>query len=252
MICFPNAKINLGLNVVSKRPDGYHKIESVFYPVDLCDALEIIDSEDGTTSFTQFGLKIDGNPEDNLVMRAYRLLAEDFPLPPLKIYLQKQIPFGAGLGGGSSDAAFMLKLLNEFASLGLSDTQMEDYAARIGADCAFFIRNRPALAEGIGNILTPIDLSLKKYRIEIEKPDVFVSTREAYSKIIPRRRGLPPAEVVKLPIAKWKKLLVNDFEDSIFALHPEIAKLKQSFYDRGALYASMSGSGSAVYGIFKK
>jgi len=252
MISFPNAKINLGLNVIEKRSDGYHNIESIFYPVDLCDALEIIDSEDGKTHFVQTGLMFEGDAEDNLVMKAYRLLERDFTLPPLNIYLQKQIPFGAGLGGGSSDAAFMLKMLNEYADLHLSFEQLESYATRLGADCAFFIHNKPALVEGIGNVLTHIDFSLYDYKILIEKPEVGVSTREAYSRIKPRKRELSHLDIIRMPIIEWKHLLFNDFEDALFDSFPEIKQLKQAFYEKGALYASMSGSGSAVFGIFDK
>jgi 4-diphosphocytidyl-2-C-methyl-D-erythritol kinase len=250
MIVFPNAKINLGLNVVARRDDGYHDIETVFYPVPLCDALEILPAANGETVFTQFGIPVDGSAEDNLVMKAYRLLKTDFLLPAVDIYLRKQIPAGAGLGGGSSDAAFMLKLLNNFAELGLSDDKLEEYASRLGADCPVFIRNRPVFAEGTGNIFSQVDLSLSGYSLVLIKPDIHISTKEAYAAICPHKPDNSIRDIVKTPVAEWKNLLVNDFEEGVFAREPEIGKIKQELYDAGAVYASMSGSGSAVYGIF--
>ncbi|GHV31913.1 4-diphosphocytidyl-2-C-methyl-D-erythritol kinase [Bacteroidia bacterium] len=251
MICFPNAKINLGLRVVSKRPDGYHNIETVFYPVPLCDALEIIPSETNETTFTQTGILVDGNPDDNLVMKALRLLEKDFDLPKIAIYLRKQIPFGAGLGGGSADAAFMLKLLNDFAGLGLSVEQLEKYAGRLGADCPFFIRNNPVFAEGIGDIFTPVEISLRGYYLVLVKPDIHVSTQEAYAGITPKQPSSRLTEIIRLPLSEWKTLMINDFEEGILARYPVIGDIKQALYDRGAVYASMSGSGSSVFGIFE-
>jgi len=250
MICFPNAKINLGLRVVSKRPDGYHNIETVFYPVPLCDALEIVLSETNETTFSQTGILMDGNPEDNLVMKAFRLLEKDFDLPKMAIYLRKQIPFGAGLGGGSADAAFMLKLLNDFAGLHLSVEQLEKYAGQLGADCPFFIRNSPVFAEGIGNIFMPVDASLRGYHLVLVKPDIHVSTKEAYEGISPKQPTSRLTEIIRLPIGEWKNHLINDFEEGIFARYPAVWEIKRTLYDMGAVYASMSGSGSSVFGIF--
>lgn len=254
MITFPNVKINLGLSITEKRPDGYHNLETVFYPVALEDALEIRTSSatapDRKFTLHQHGLEIAGKPEDNLVAKAYQLLDEEFNLPPIDIHLYKHIPSGAGLGGGSSDAAFMLKLLNEHFHLNLPDNQLEEYAATLGADCAFFIRNKPTFAEGIGNIFSPIELSLSGYGIMIVKPDIFVSTREAFSNIHPHRPEHPIKEVIQRPVSEWKETLINDFEASVFPLHPAIEAIKQELYNQGAAYASMSGSGSSVFGLF--
>ena len=252
MITFPNLKINLGLSITEKRPDGYHNLETVFYPVALEDALEIRTNPEAQQKFTlhQHGMEIAGNPENNLVVKAYLLLDKEFHLPPVEIHLYKHIPSGAGLGGGSSDAAFMLKLLNEHYNLQLSDNQLEDYAATLGADCAFFIKNTPTYAEGIGNIFSPIELSLKGYRIMIVKPDVFVSTREAFANIRPHRPEYPVREVIRRPVAEWKDTLINDFEASVFPQYPVIGEIKEELYHQGAIYASMSGSGSSVFGLF--
>lgn len=255
MITFPNAKINLGLRITEKRTDGYHNLETIFYPVAFEDALEIQECPDPSLCTNKVnlhtsGIKVVGNLEDNLVVKAYRLLDMSFHLPPIEIFLHKHIPSGAGLGGGSSDAAFMLKLLNESFSLDLSDNQLESYAAKLGADCAFFIRNAPTFAEGIGNIFSPIGLSLKDYQIVIIKPDVFVSTREAFSQIRPCRPTHSLKDLIKQPVNEWKDLLVNDFESSVFPQHPIIGEIKDDLYQKGALYASMSGSGSSVYGLF--
>jgi 4-diphosphocytidyl-2-C-methyl-D-erythritol kinase len=250
MIIFPNAKINFGLNVVSRRADGYHNIETVFYPVPLCDALEIVPAANGETTFTQSGIQVDGDAENNLVMKAYRLLSRDFSLPPVDIYLRKQIPFGAGLGGGSADAAFMLKLLNDFADLGLSEDELENYASRLGADCSVFIRNKPVFAEGTGNIFSPTDLSLRGYTLVLIKPEIHISTKDAYAAICPHKPEHSIKDIIQMPVSEWKNLLVNDFEEGVFAREPAIGKIKQELYDAGAIYASMSGSGSSVYGIF--
>ena len=252
MITFPIIRINLGLSITEKRPDGYHNLETVFYPVALEDALEIRTNPEAQQKFTlhQHGMEIAGNPENNLVVKAYLLLDKEFHLPPVEIHLYKHIPSGAGLGGGSSDAAFMLKLLNEHYNLQLSDNQLEDYAAILGADCAFFIKNTPTYAEGIGNIFSPIELSLKGYRIMIVKPDVFVSTREAFANIRPHRPEYPVREVIRRPVAEWKDTLINDFEASVFPQYPVIGEIKEELYHQGAIYASMSGSGSSVFGLF--
>lgn len=254
MITFPNAKINLGLNIVEKRPDGYHNLETIFYPINLQDALEVTRRENNDKEYTLHisGAPLEGEPEDNLVVKAYKLLKKDYPgLLPVDIHMYKHIPAGAGLGGGSSDAACMIKLLNDKFSLGLSTERMEEYAVKLGADCAFFIRNKPVFATGIGNLFEPVELSLKGYHIILIKPDIFVSTRDAFAEIKPVRPAVSLKEVVKQPIETWKSSMKNDFEDSVFKKFPEIAAIKDELYDLGAVYAAMSGSGSSVYGIFK-
>lgn len=254
MITYPNAKINIGLNITERRPDGYHNIESVFYPINLQDAVEIktIEGEEpqGGYKLKVSGTILDGTPDDNLVVKAYQLLRKDFNFPAQKIHLYKHIPVGAGLGGGSSDAAAIIKMLNEKFALGLTSEQMQNYAVLIGADCPFFINNTPVFATGIGNIFTPIEFSLHGKTIILVKPDIFVSTRDAYALVKPSPAAIPLTEAIKQPISEWKQFITNDFEKSVFAKYPEIAAIKDKLYDMGALYASMSGSGSAVYGIF--
>lgn len=254
MITFPNAKINLGLNIVEKRSDGYHNLETIFYPVHIEDALEVVDLKESEEEFQIYisGASVEGKAEDNLVVKAYRLLQKEYPIPPIDIYLHKHIPSGAGLGGGSSDAAFMLKLLNDTYQLNITEKQLEAYAATLGADCAFFINNKPVFATGIGNIFEPINLTLENYHIIIIKPDIFVSTREAFSLIKPMRPKTSLKEVIQKPIEEWKDLMKNDFEISVFANHPQINTIKNLLYHHGAVYASMSGSGSSVFGIFKE
>ncbi|WP_319229422.1 4-(cytidine 5'-diphospho)-2-C-methyl-D-erythritol kinase [Draconibacterium orientale] len=249
MITFPNAKINIGLNVVEKRPDGYHNLETIFYPVKLADALEVVDAEE--TAFSSSGIEIDATAENNLVYKAYSLLAGDFDLPPVKMHLHKVIPFGAGLGGGSADAAFALKMLNDYFALGLTTTQLEDYAARIGADCPFFIQNKPTFAHGIGDQFKPVNLDLSAYEIVIVKPPFSVGTPQAYQNIVPAKPEFNLLQIDQLPIEDWKSVVKNDFEKSVFPQFPEIENLKEKLYDAGAVYASMSGSGSAVFGIFR-
>lgn len=253
MITFPNAKINLGLNIVEKRPDGYHNLETIFYPVPVEDALEVNILNESNEKFRlhQAGLEIEGEAENNLVVKAYKLLDAEFNLPPVDIHLFKHIPSGAGLGGGSSDAAYMLKLLNEKFNLELTNETLEEYAARLGADCAFFIRNTPTYAEGIGNIFSPISLSLKGYQIVLVKPDIFVSTREAFAQIKPHRQTVPLKEVIKYPMEEWRELMVNDFEESVFPQFPGIKEIKEKLYKQGAIYAAMTGSGSSIFGLFK-
>ena len=246
----PCAKINLGLNVVSRRPDGYHNLQTVFYPVPIFDTLTIETSEEDTR-LTIVGHSIDGDAEQNLVMRAYRLLEKEFQLPPVHITLDKQIPMQAGMGGGSSDGAYTLRLLNQLFSLNLTDEQLCRYATRLGADCPFFIRSVPAYAEGIGEVLTPVSLSLEGYQLAIVKPPVAVSTREAYIGITPKMPAKNCRDIVMQPVTTWCYELYNDFEENIFALHPEIATIKQQLYDLGAIYAVMSGSGSSVVGLFE-
>ena len=251
MICFPNAKINIGLNILRRRPDRYHDIETVFYPLaGCCDILETVPS--GAYSLQLSGIGMQCPTEDNLVTKAYRLLAADFTLPPMQVYLHKQIPFGAGLGGGSADAAFLLKSLNESCSLGLDTGQLQAYAARLGADCSFFIRNEAVFATGRGDVFSDIRLSLQGYWLVLVKPDIFVSTPEAYAGVTPRLPEHPLPELLKQPIETWKDTVVNDFEPSVFAAHPLIGHIKQQLYEAGALYASMSGSGSSVYGLFRE
>lgn len=252
MITFPNAKINLGLNITEKRPDGYHNLETIFYPIPLEDALEVCPRKEGEGkySLSQSGLAIEGDSDKNLVVKAYKLLDEACGLPPADIYLHKHIPSGAGLGGGSADAAFMLKLLNETYNLKLTDDQLEEYAARLGADCAFFVRNRPTYAEGIGNIFSPVELSLAGWQLLLIKPDIFVSTRDAFARICPRRPQRNLKDIIGQPVESWKDCMVNDFEESVFPQFPAIGDIKTELYRRGAVYASMSGSGSSVYGLF--
>lgn len=254
MITYPNAKINIGLSITERRPDGYHNIESVFYPINLQDAVEIktIEGEEpqGGYKLKVSGTILDGTPDDNLVVKAYQLLRKDFNFPAQKIHLYKHIPVGAGLGGGSSDAAAIIKMLNEKFALGLTSEQMQNYAVQIGADCPFFINNTPVFATGIGNIFTPIELSLHGKTIILVKPDIFVSTRDAYALVKPSPAAIQLTEAIKQPISEWKQIITNDFEKSVFAKYPEIAAIKDKLYDMGAIYASMSGSGSAVYGIF--
>ncbi|MDR0987905.1 MAG: 4-(cytidine 5'-diphospho)-2-C-methyl-D-erythritol kinase [Prevotellaceae bacterium] len=254
MITFPNAKINLGLYITAKRSDGYHNIETIFYPIPLEDALEVNELPTAPAGskwvFHATGLPIAGLPEDNLVVKAYQLLDSDYSLPPVEIWLYKRIPSGAGLGGGSSDAAHMLKMLNDRFALALTDDELERYAARLGADCPFFVRNKPTLATGIGNLFTPVSLSLSGYQLVVIKPDVFVSTREAFARIQPRQTGVSIREVIEHPVETWRHTLSNDFEQSVFAQHPALGVLKEQLYRQGAVYAAMSGSGSALFGLF--
>ena len=256
MITFPIAKINLGLNVVERRPDGYHNLQTVFYPVPISDALEVTTMDPQFPSPYDCDLKvtnisIEGNEQRNLVVRAYQLLKQDFPLlPRLHAHLHKCIPTQAGMGGGSSDCAFMIRLLNEQFHLELTDQQMIDYAARLGADCAFFILSRPAYAEGIGEQLQPVALDLSNYWIAVVRPDIPVPTKEAFSLIHPHYPEKNCRDVIMQPIKTWCHDLVNDFEQSVFALHPEIGAIKERLYELGAVYAAMSGSGSSVYGLF--
>jgi len=248
MIIFPNAKINIGLNVISRRADGYHNIETVFYPIKINDALELIRAND--TTFQSAGLAIPGRAEDNLCLKGYELLKADFDLPPVSIYLYKHIPIGAGLGGGSADAAFFIRLVNNHFDLGLSEEQMVGYARQLGADCAFFIRNKPVFAEGIGDEFEPVNVDLSRYKIMLVMPPVHVSTGEAYRGVKPAKPQTPLRELINLPVTDWKSQIKNDFEDSVFKNHPAIRGLKAALYDAGALYASMSGSGASVFGIF--
>ena len=255
MITFPNAKINLGLDVVEKRPDGYHNLETVFYPIPLCDILEITpttESDAPEYTFKMYNAVFDGDDTDNLVIKAYKALATDHQLPKVEMSLYKHIPTGAGLGGGSADAAFALKMLNDIACLGLTSEELCKYAARIGADCAFFIENTPAYATGIGNILSPTPCSISGYHLVLVKPDIHVSTKDAYALVTPQKPQESLTDITQHPIQEWKNAMKNDFEKSIFAKYPEMAKVKEQLYEMGAVYASMSGSGSSFFGIFKE
>lgn len=251
MITFPNAKINLGLNIVSKRPDGYHNLETVFYPLAIKDALEVIVKDgQGKDTFFESGIKVDASPGTNLVMRALSLMRKHYDFPFVEVHLLKKIPFGAGLGGGSADASFMLKLLNQTFQLNASDEELIRLAVQLGADCPFFIYNHPVFATGIGEVFEKIELSLKNYYFVLIKPEIHVPTKDAFALISPKQPKQSLKEIVKLPVAEWRGLMENDFEESVFAKYPAIGDIKNSLYRQGALYASMSGSGSSVYGIF--
>lgn len=251
MISFPNCKINIGLNIVSKRTDGFHNIETVFYPLSLCDALEVLSTTDNAgDQFILYGMEMEDDQEQNLCMKALRLMQKEIAVQPLKIVLMKKIPVGAGLGGGSSDAAYTLKMVNTFSSAGYSDDQLIEMSSKLGSDCAFFILNKPVFASGKGDQLSKISLRLEGLTIVIVKPPIFVSTAEAYSGITPKLPAGSLRELIQLPVAEWKDVIKNDFEHTIFSRHPEIAAIKKRMYEMGALYASMSGSGSAVFGFF--
>jgi len=248
MVVFPHCKINLGLHVISKREDGYHNIETCFYPVPWTDILEIIPAKE--FSFTSSGSDIPGKEEDNLCIRAYRLLLTQFNLTPVKIHLHKVLPTGAGLGGGSSDAAFTLRLLNSIFNLNLSPSQLSEFAAQLGSDCAFFIEDKPMLGSARGEQLVAVPSILKELYMVIIKPDIHVSTAEAYAGVKPHVPNQTLTEILTQPVVQWKDLLFNDFEKSVFVKYPAIESIKKELYDHGALYASMSGSGSSVFGIF--
>lgn len=248
MVTFPPCKINLGLRILSKRPDGYHDIETCFYPVPWTDVLEILPAD--SFSFTSTGLILSGNAEDNLCVKAYRLLQKDFSLPPIQMHLHKVIPSGAGLGGGSSDAAYTLLLLNDIFDLKLSVQELQRYASMLGSDCAFFINKHPMMGRGKGDLLSPIEVTLRDKYLVVIKPAIHVSTAEAYSRVKPAQQATTLAEILKQDISTWKELLVNDFEASVFNIHPQIGEIKDELYKQGALYACMSGSGSSVFGIF--
>jgi 4-diphosphocytidyl-2-C-methyl-D-erythritol kinase len=249
MIVYPNAKINLGLNILRKREDGFHEIASVFYPVKWKDALEVVRANH--LKFTSGGLAIPGTVESNLCLKAYTLLKEAYDIPPVHIHLHKVLPMGGGLGGGSSDAAFTLRVLNEMFSLHLETNTLKSLAAKLGSDCAFFIDNTPQMATGRGEVLTPFNLNLKGYKILLVYPAVGVSTPWAYSQIKPKAAEYSITETLQGPIENWKNQLVNDFEAPIFEAHPELGEIKEALYEFGAVYASMSGSGSTLFGIFK-
>lgn len=286
MITNPNVKINLGLNVLRKREDGFHDLETLFVPYfGISDTLEIVVGDDySRTSAALFGRYgepdgcageapmlaqgisedgklmitiarkegVDWDPLKDLTAKAYRILAEDFELPPVKIFLEKTSPVGAGLGGGSADAAFALKMLDELCGLGLSEEQLASYASRLGSDCAFFVYNRPMIGEGRGEILSEYPLSLEGYDLQVLTPEgIAVSTKDAYSGIRPHLPEVPLREALARPIEEWDGILVNDFEETVFAKYPELAAIKRSLYDSGAAYASMSGSGSALFALYR-
>ncbi|WP_226390589.1 4-(cytidine 5'-diphospho)-2-C-methyl-D-erythritol kinase [Penaeicola halotolerans] len=253
MVVFPNCKINLGLRITSKRNDGYHDIESCFIPVAWTDALEIVPSSK-KTSFEQSGITIPGEAQDNLCLKAFKLLQKDFQLPEVQIHLLKNIPIGAGLGGGSADAAFTLKVLDQLFELYLDDFILEEYAAKLGSDCAFFIKNTPQIATGRGEILEPITLpQLNGRQLLLINPNIHISTQEAYSGVKPKKSESSLKDIlIDTPLHQWKEHVYNDFEDSIFPKYPELAKIKSKLYETGALYAAMSGSGSTLFGIFDR
>ena len=275
MIVYPNAKINIGLKVLNKREDGFHNLETLFYPVYKSDILEIVESN--TLRMEQYGIGIPVNganggqmmaAEDNLCLKAYNILKKDFDIPPVEIYLHKNIPVGAGLGGGSSDAAHTILALNSLFNLNLTKEKMAQYASMLGSDCAFFIYNSPMLGEGRGEILSQIEAAgledlEQNYRIELVHPPYFVSTAQAYGGIVPRNKkreagivhpdnDIPLTELLQHPVVEWKNLVFNDFEETVFAKQPLLASYKEELYKQGAVYAAMSGSGSTMFGIFRK
>ncbi len=251
MIVFPNAKINLGLKIVSRRHDGYHNIETVFLPISFRDALEIIPASGNSSSISISGMEIPGNPAQNLCLKAWELLNRDFSIDPLDFHLYKNIPPGSGLGGGSSDAAFTLRMLRDYFQLAVSDDDMEVYARQLGSDCAFFIRNYPLFAEGKGDVFSNIHFKLKKF-IVLVIPPIHINTAEAYKLVIPGKNQGSLREILAGPSNTWKDRLLNDFESPLIDKFPMIAKIKQVLYSAGAEYASMSGSGSAVFGLFNE
>lgn len=259
MIDFPCAKINLGLNITEKRADGYHNLETVFFPIPICDALEIKTMDERFPSNVACDLKVTGNnvccnENDNLIVKAYNMIAADFDIPRVHAHLYKNIPSEAGLGGGSSDAAYMIRLLDQRFRINIGNAEMEKYAARLGADCPFFITAEPSYAEGIGEILSPVNITdnnLEGYSLVVVKPQIAVSTKEAFSNITPRKPLMCCREIVAQPIETWKDALCNDFEDSVFGIYPLLNDIKNRIYTLGAAYAQMSGSGSSLFGIFK-
>lgn len=258
MLILPCAKLNLGLNIVEKRPDGYHNLETVFVPIPLYDALEINQMDESFPSENACDIKITGNKidcedKDNIVVKAYNLIASTYDIPRVHIHLYKNIPSQAGLGGGSSDAAYMLKALNECFNLNISKEKLQEYAASLGADCAFFIDSEPAFATGIGSCLSPIDMgtTLTDCHVIIIKPSIAISTKSAYAHIHPHHPDKCCRDIINQPMETWKHELTNDFEEQAFKDYPELQNIKNNLYEHGAIYAQMSGSGSAMFGIFK-
>jgi len=254
MICFPNAKINLGLNIVEKRTDGFHNIESIFYPVKgLNDILEVIENVDSTENiFTSSGIEIPGNADDNLIMKALKLIAEQRTIPAVKVHLHKHIPIGAGLGGGSADASFFIQLMNEKFKLGFSIDEMLNLASQLGSDCAFFIKNETAYATEKGQLLEHLNFELGNVVLVLIFSPLHISTKEAYAGVIPAASSIKLTELIHEPIEHWKTQMKNDFESSVFNKFPELEQTKKWLYDQGAVYASMTGTGSTVFGIFKQ
>jgi 4-diphosphocytidyl-2-C-methyl-D-erythritol kinase len=252
MTIYPNAKINIGLNIVNRRPDGFHDIETVFYPVEISDTLEFSAAGNSEDIFETSGIKIPGDCKKNLVLRALDILRRDFEIPPLNIKLIKKIPFGAGLGGGSADAAFFLKALNEEFALNIPHEELIKKAALLGSDCAFFIDNTPRFATGRGDVFSQAGTLDKKYRIVVIKPEFEISTVFAYSKVRPQKPKTSLAEDFLRPVEEWKTLIKNDFEEFLFPVYPELERFKQKLYESGAIYASLTGSGSALFGIFDR
>ncbi|MCX2738830.1 4-(cytidine 5'-diphospho)-2-C-methyl-D-erythritol kinase [Pontibacter anaerobius] len=249
MLDFPNAKINLGLYITEKRADGFHNLQSCFYPVRWCDALEILPSE--REAFDMTGLPVPGNAETNLCLKAYKLLQQDYNLPPVHMHLHKVIPMGAGLGGGSADAAYTLRILNQLFELKLYDDALENYARQLGSDCAFFVRNEPVIATERGDVFTPVTLDLSSYTCVVVYPGIHITTAEAYGSIKPKQPTCDMQMLLKQDVEVWQDVLKNDFEEALFPKYPELLQLKEKLYEAGATYASMTGSGSAVYGLFK-
>ena len=251
MIQFPNCKINLGLSILAKRADGYHELETVFYPIAISDALEILPAFNLT--LTQTGIAVPGDPAQNLCLKAYHLLKKDFPqLPEVKMHLQKNIPMGAGLGGGSSDGTSALIILNQMFSLGLNEHQLIDYASQLGSDCPFFVYNKACHASGRGEILTPINLDLSNYQFLLVHPGVHIATAWAFQQLNPNTKSESIRSIIQKPITDWKNTLINDFETPVFKAEPKLSVIKNQLYQLGAIYASMSGSGSSLFGIFPK
>jgi len=249
MLDFPNAKINLGLNIIGKRPDGYHNLQSCFYPVKWSDALEILPAD--AQQFDTSGLPVPGTTEANLCIKAYQLLKQKYELPPVHMHLHKVLPMGAGLGGGSADAAFALRMLNELFALNLSAEALENYARQLGSDCAFFVQNKPVIATERGDIFTPAAPSLRGYNCMIVYPGIHITTAEAYGSITPKEPAYDLEELLQQPVEAWKGKLQNDFEAALFPKYPVLPLIKEQLYAAGAAYASMTGSGSAMYGLFK-
>ncbi len=250
MIAFPGCKINLGLRILNRRPDGYHDLDTCFFPVPWTDILEVLPSDKQSFHFS--GLSIPGDVNDNLCLRAYRLLQKDFSLSPIQGYLHKIVPMGAGIGGGSADAAHTLRILNSLFELGLSVERLTQYAKQLGSDCAFFLHDQPAIGAGRGEVLEPIEVSLKNYYLVVVTPAIHVGTAQAYANVVPQRPERDVRSVLTEPVIRWKELLKNDFEISVFRSYPEIEQIKRTMYVVGAVYASMSGSGSSVFGLFDK
>ncbi|MCJ0743861.1 4-(cytidine 5'-diphospho)-2-C-methyl-D-erythritol kinase [Pedobacter montanisoli] len=250
MLTFANAKINLGLFLTEKRTDGYHNLQTVFYPIKIYDVVELIDAEE--TSCMVKGIEVPGETTDNICLRAFKMLQAEFNLPNQRIILLKNIPVGAGLGGGSADAAFLIKLINDKFNLGISIAEMENYARKLGADCAFFIRNQPVYAFGKGDEFEEAEIDLSSYFLVLVKPPVHVSTAQAYANVSVKQPVQPLKRLIELPLSEWQSVMLNDFEPSVFAAFPQIAEIKTKLYEAGAKFALMSGSGSSVFGIFDR